>query len=105
MTSTNHIYRFWKRSFYRYDWLYIYDGVDILDFPRVATSGISANFNSSSLPIDIMRSSSPQLIIQLLSGSTSNETYFKIKLNSGKIQYMKDNSIGLIKFEDIKIPL
>ena len=96
MSSTNHIHIFWKRIFYRYDWLYIYDGVDIPDFPRVATSGISANFNFSSLPIDIMRSSSPQLIIQLLSGSTSNETYLKIKLNSGKVQYMKNNSIGLI---------
>merc|ERR1719414_2044326 len=65
-----------------YDWLYIYDGIDIPSFPKIATAGITANFNSSSLPVDFMRSSSPQLMVQFLSDSYRDAKNFKIKLTT-----------------------
>ena len=67
----------------RYDWIYVYDGDDIPRFPSAATAGISGKFNSSSLPAELMRTSSDRLIIQFLT-DFSQESNFKIELRSGK---------------------
>ena len=72
-------------NFIRYDKLKIFDGPSVQMYPTNATLEVNRDSISRSLPLDIMNSSSNQVIFQLIIQNISEISNFEIHFTSGEI--------------------